>query len=238
MKKMRLIIIAILLTALKFSAFAQDNKTSSLKWNVDVANRHIWRGGVTVDYACIKPSIEYNKNGFTAGAWSVYSLDNSYQEIDLYLGYSIGRFNITVYDFYCPGKNFEGKLFDYNNTSGVHTWDVVAQYKISGDIPLTILGACKVAGNTDDNGEEIYSTYFELNYLSRIAGKNVIWTVGMSPGYTNYTEYDNFNVVNLSMALKDNIKISDNFKIPVSAELTMNPDKERLYLTLGFSLGN
>jgi len=129
MKKMRLIIVVILLTTLQFGAFTQEQKSSSLKWNIDIANRHVWRGGLTVNTACIKPSIEYNRSNFTAGAWSVYSVNNSYQEIDLYLGYSIGRFNVTVYDFYgYSSEKFEKAeketstidLFDYNNKSKVH----------------------------------------------------------------------------------------------------------------------
>ncbi len=240
MKKMRLIIV-LLLTTLHFGAFAQEGRLSSLKWNVDIANRHVWRGGLTVKTACIKPSIEYNRSNFTAGAWSVYSVDNSYQEIDLYLGYSIGRFNLTVYDFYCPkADNTSGDLFDYNHKSKVHYWDVVAQYKISGDIPLTILGACYIAGDINETTKkEIYSTYFELNYLSKIAGKNVIWAVGMAPGYSSYVKRSNdFSVINIGMTIKDKIKITESFNLPVTAGLTMNPDQERLYLTLGFSLGN
>lgn len=240
MKKMRLIIVAILLTALHFGASAQEKKASTLKWNVDFSNRHLFRGGLTVNTTCVKPSIVYKNSGITAGAWGAYATDGSYQEVDLYVGYTIGRFNLTVYDYYCPkSDNKTGDLFDYNNTSKVHTWDAVAQYKISGDIPLTIVASCYFAGNIDDKNEEIYSTYFELNYLSKIAGKNIIWTVGMSPGYTSYVKKGNdFSVVNLGMTLKDKIKITDNFKLPVSAGLTMNPHQERLYLTIGFSLGN
>jgi len=96
-----------------------------------------------------------------------------------------------------------------------------------------------VAGDINETtNKEIYSTYFELNYLSKIAGKNVIWTIGMAPGYTSYTTDNNFNVINLGMTLKDKIKITDKFDLPITAGLTMNPHKERLYLTLGFSLGN
>lgn len=237
MRKMRLIIVAVLLTTLHLGAFAQDKKASSLKWNVDFANRHLWRGGLTVKTTCIKPSIEYKNSGFTAGAWSVYATDDSYQEVDLYIGYTIGRFNITVYDYYCPKADDSSNFFDYNNTSKVHEWDLVAQYKISGNIPLTILASCRFAGNLDSDGEERYSTYFELNYLSKIAGKNIIWTAGMAPGNTSYSE-DHFNVVNLGMTLKDKIKITDKFSIPVNAGLTMNPLREKLYFTIGFSLGN
>lgn len=241
---MRLIIVAILLTAIQFGASAQEKKNSSLKWNVDFANRHLWRGGLTVKTTCIKPCLEYSISGFTAGAWSVYATDGSYQEVDLYLGYSIGRFNVTVYDYYCPKADDSSELFDYNNTSKVHEWDLVAQYKISGDFPLTILASCRFAGNLDKNGEERYSTYFELNYLSKIAGKNIIWTAGMAPGNTSYSidkdgiERNDFSIVNLGMTLKDKIKITDKFSLPVSAGLTMNPLKEKLYFTIGFSLGN
>lgn len=243
--KMRLIIVAVFMTALQFGSFAQEKKKSSLNWNVDISNRHLFRGGLTVNTPTIKPTLEYSKGGFTAGAWGAYATDGSYQEIDLYLGYSIGRFNVTVYDYYCPSSdNAKGNFFDYNNTSGVHTWDVVAQYKISGDIPLTILASCYFAGNCDAEGKERYSTYFELNYLSKIAGKDVIWTAGMAPGNTSYSvdkdgiERDDFSIVNLGLKVKDRVKLTDNFKLPVYAGLTLNPLKERLYFTIGINIGN
>lgn len=253
---MRLINILVLLVLVQLSSYAQNDnkKDSKINWNLDISNRHVWRGGLTLNSFCVKPSANYNNKNLTIGAWSLYSLDNSYNEVDLYIGYKIGDFNITLYDFYClTSNNKNSDFFDYTKKSNVHMFDLTGSYYFGKEFPLSVMLAATYSNKEARDIEQLndLSTYIEFNYPTQIVNREITLTLGMAPGRSRYSRFYNKNqennwnysqnglhIVNMGLKMEDKIKINEHFSLPISAAINLNPHQERLYFTFTISLNN
>jgi len=221
------------------SGVKAENLPSKTRVNssVDLVSRHLWRGSNSGTAPTIEPGIELQTGRFTVGAWGAYSFDESYQEIDLYLQYNTPLFQFSFYDFYCPAPDFENsKFFDFNSSESVHLFDLVAKYKGCEKFPISIMGSVLFYGemDKDENNEQRYSSYFELGYSNFIGGKKFSWAIGLTPFEGMYD--DKMNIVNASMIMYDQIKITDQFFLPVRGGLTLNPVSEKLFLTFAITL--
>ncbi|MGB5990118.1 MAG: hypothetical protein WBG43_10300 [Marinifilaceae bacterium] len=263
------IVVLFLLMTTSFHSHAQRNKTNKeikLNLKLDLSNRHVWRGLLCVDQKCLKPTIEYVRKRFTAGAWSLFTTDNSVDEIDLYLVYKIKNWKFRFCDTYLLGISDKNKsFFDYGKNAGIHIFDFYTTYTLDGSLPLTILAAGSWAANeinysyfptkgNDDTTKNIgelrtISWYLELNYPTHLGSTKINYILGMAPGKSKYSNWVNedgrkhysdgaFYLTNIGLNLSDKIKITDKFSIPISAELTFNPHQEKIYLQFNIGLNN
>ncbi len=262
--------IIFLLLATSFSSYAQEeNKEDKGKLNlaVDFSNRHVWRGQMSLDQECIKPTIEYVNKNFTIGAWGLYATDSSYDEIDLYIGYKIGNLSFMAYDFYMrPFSDKNKSLFDYSKEAGIHMLDFTATYSFDGNFPLSIMAAASWAANesnysykpttdaADDKtlalGElDAVSMYLELSYPMQVGSTKVKYVLGMAPGKSRHARWFDeqgrkhysegaFYLTNIGLHLADQIQITDKFALPISGGLTFNPHQEKLLLQFNITLSN
>lgn len=263
---MRLLSVTIFIIALSMNSFAQsedikkNESKSKVNLSVDFSNIHTWRGQMSVDRECIKPCVEYNNNNFTIGAWGLYATDNSYEEVDLYIGYKLGQFNFMFYDFYMRAAGDKNKnFFDYSKEAGIHMFDFTVAYTISKNLPLTIMGSATWAANeasfrnfTNEGpyGElDEFSTYIELSYPTELGNTNIKYILGGAPGKSRHARWFDengrkhysdgiFYVVNMGVNISHKIKITDNFSLPISAGLTFNPHQEKMFLQFNISLSN
>ena len=205
--------------------------------SIDFVSRHLWRGSNSGTAPTIEPTLEIQTGRFTVGAWGAYAFDESYQEVDFYVQYNTPLFQFSLYDFYCPAPDFKNsKFFDFDSKESVHLFDAVAKYKGCEKFPVSIMGSVLFYGqmDRDENDEQRYSTYFELGYSNFIGGKKFSWALGLSPFEGMYD--DKMNVVNVSMTMYDQIKLSDSFSLPIRGGVTVNPATERLFLTFAVTL--
>jgi hypothetical protein len=72
--------------------------------------------------------------------------------------------------------------------------------------------------------------YFQAGY----AFKNVSVFLGAGDGW--HTSDGEFAICNAGIGITRAIKITDSFSIPVSGQIVFNPEKEQLYVVVGFSL--
>ncbi|MFA8437113.1 MAG: hypothetical protein ACEPOZ_21610 [Marinifilaceae bacterium] len=238
MKLLKTAALAGLLLAQSVGLMAQDvpSKTS-LNWSIDLMSRHLWRGNNSGTAPCIEPTLELQSGKFTFGGWGAYAWDGSYEEVDLYIQYNTPLFKFSVYDFYCPNENYvDSKFMDFDSDKSVHLFDANIKYKGCEKFPVSILASVIPYGecDKDKDGDQRYSTYFELGYSTTIANKKVSWAVGGTPFEGMYA--DGANIVNMNMTMYDELKITDNFKLPVRGGLTLNPYTEKLFLTFGVTL--
>lgn len=221
------------------SAVEADNLPGKTKVNssIDLVSRHLWRGFNSGTAPTIEPTLELQTGRFTVGAWGAYSFDESYQEIDLYLQYNTPLFQFSLYDFYCPAPDFENsKFFDFDSNESVHLFDLVAKYKGCAKFPVSIMGSVLFYGemDRDENNDQRYSSYLELGYSNLISGRKFSWALGFTPFDGMYD--DKINLVNASVTMYDELKLSDSFSLPVRGGLTLNPVSERLFLTFAITL--
>jgi hypothetical protein len=71
--------------------------------------------------------------------------------------------------------------------------------------------------------------YFQAGYAFKYF--NIF--VGAGNGW--HTSDGDFNLCNLGIGTTKEIKITDSFSIPVIGQVILNPEKEQLYVVVGFS---
>lgn len=197
------------------NAHAQDDAPgSSISAGLDMYSTYVWRG-VAYSGPSIQPFVEFSSGGFAIGAWGSQGIDG-FQEMDLYTGYTFDfGLSLGITDYYYPGSQF----FD----EAVHAFEFNGEYTI-GD--LSISGNYIFAGD-GAAGDDVY---FELGYS---AGPADLFFGGGNGWHSTNTE---FTVVNVGVGTTKIIEITEDFSIPVSGSVILNPDTEQFYITVGLSL--
>lgn len=202
----------------------------------DFFNRYVWRGTDFGNSPAIQPWASYSNSGFTIGAWGSYATNsNSMQEADLFVSYDIQEvITLTVTDYFFPnGMSAGNNYFEYSEDSTAHVLEGTIAFNGLENLPLTFMAAMNFYGADSDN-----SLYFELGYGG--THKAVDYNVFVGAATGNYYLYgkndDDFGIVNVGLTLAKDIRITDNFSLPVSGSLITNPTAESIFIVFGFSL--
>jgi hypothetical protein len=220
MQKVSLFLLAMILVAGSRSVSAQDSKGA---WSVgaDFFNRYNWRGSDYGNSPVIQPTIKYTSGGFSMGTWGSYSLsgNTTATEADLFLGYAFKKgFSLLVTDYYFPSEpGSSGNYFDYNNG---HIFEVSASQAIG---KFNVSGNYYFANAAND-------LYFEAGYTFKTVN------LFLGAGNKSYSESGEFNVVNLGISTTKTIAVTDKFSLPLIGKVILNPNKEQIFLVLGFTL--
>ena len=225
-------------------------ENEKLKLSADFVTRHFWRGNMSGSKPCIQPTVTYSNKNFSACLWGSYTFDRSYEEIDLILGYKLGKyFQLGVADYFEYDGNDELNPFDYKKSTTPHWIDANIKFKGTKAFPISIMFSSIVYGyrvpNGESNaGESKLSNYVELGYATKIGSKGVKFEFGFAPNGDSYTrvvregkKYENnkFAVVNLGLKITDKIEFK-NYKLPIKASVICNPYKETINFAFGFTL--
>ncbi|MCX6272319.1 MAG: hypothetical protein NTU44_14120 [Bacteroidetes bacterium] len=231
------------------TAKAQDKK-GSVKLSTDLVSSYIWRGcpgysplqGQNILAPAIQPTLAYTYSGFEAGAWGSVDFTGTYKEVDLYALYSLKNFTLTFTDYYWDLDWLNNNYFDYRKDSTSHIFELSLGYK-NENFPLSILVASFIGGadkKAEDPTKNNYSTYIELGYSLPVNDQKIDFALGMTPddGFygDGYGGRKGFSIVNVSATGYRNIKISNDYTLPVKASLIANPQHEKLYLVVGITL--
>lgn len=216
--------------------------TDTISFNVtaNVQSRHIWRGDLTCSAWNIQPTINYSKRKFLVGAWGAYTVDNSYSEVDLYISYSVGRFTLSILDYFCPDETQKtNRFFDLDQRTTQHTIDAVLSYNGDKKLPLNIMVSTLIWGDDIDlaTGKNYFSTYIEAGYTwSRINNLQFDFFAGVTPFKSYYA--NSFNLVNLGFTLNHKVKFNEYFSLPIFSKFILNPYTENVFFVFGFTIGN
>lgn len=239
MKIKTTIFIAALLSSFQFCFSQEPEQTDDKKCSVDVTadfvSRYVWRGVNLSESPSIQPTMAFSYKGITLGSWASYSTAReTFQEADLFLTYETKHLNFTIYDYYNPLDTLGnvGDYFHLKNKTTRHTLEGIITLNGSDNFPLTFTAGMMFYGNDrGDDGENQYSTYFELSYASKIQDVEVTPFVGFTPAKGFYAEKSNF--VNVGITAVKSIQITDKFQLPLKASFIVNPEKEMVYFVLG-----
>ena len=93
----------------------------------------------------------------------------------------------------------------------------------------------------DENGNQNYSSYVELNFPFTVKGVDLNATCGVLPYDAGITTYggdvnSGFAVTNVALKATKDIKITDSFLITYFTQAIWNPRMEDAHLVLGISL--
>lgn len=207
--------------------FSQDDNESRINVGADIYSNYIWRGTKFGTGPAFQPSIEYSGKILTAGGWS--SVDFlGYQEADLYFSFLLpAGFTIGMTDYYYPGL----KYFNYSDTAGSHVFEInlgftKGSFSITGNYILNKAGGAGSLG-----GDKYFEAKYAFKSFNLFIGAGDGWHVNNTvPGKNK------FAVCNLGLEASKKIKVTDSFSIPVTGQLIFNPDKEQMYIVVGFTL--
>ncbi len=236
MKKTFTIVIVVMMASL--SLMSQEKNKTDVSAGVDFYNRYVWRGLLFTDAPSIQPYITASKGGFSATLWGSYATSKNYAEVDLFLSYTKGNFTIGLSDYYTEDETDltmnDYTVFDQGKTP--HLIETYISYQLPMDkFPLTITGSTFVHGaDLNTNGDQNFSSYFELMYPFSAAAYDLSLTLGgtVDQGYYG----DRAGIVNLSLGASRSIKITESFSIPLSTSFIVNPLAKDLFFVVGISL--
>ena len=245
---------------------SQVSSIVNLDLGADIVSRYVWRGtqlgGASTN---IQTYIEMGIGNFVIGTWGAYSLggDNPFQEFDLYATYNLfdDKVSITVTDYFFPDESSDYKYFDYADNKTGHIIEVSVIFNGTDKIPFSAFIAVNLYGadasRISDNPASLNSldgiqnsTYLELGYETSLnsvvkfeafVGFNLTdpRSADLSgSGYVGETGFygNDIGVVNLGITVSKDIKISEDFSLPMMTSVITNPQAQKVYLVFGFSL--
>lgn len=202
-------------------AVAQEVQNSKFSANVDFYSNYIWRGSKLGTGPAFQPSVKFSDAGFTIGVWGSFDADG-YTEADPYFSYSFPfGLSLGMTDYYLPDLS----LFETSAASGSHALEVnggftKGGFSISANIILNEAGGIASAGG---------DKYFQIGY----AFDNIDIFAGAGDGW--HTIDGDFNICNIGAAVSREIRITENFSVPLSGQIIFNPDRKKLFVVAGFS---
>lgn len=232
----------------------------------DLVSRYVWRGSqFGGNSANIQPSVTLTKGKFEVGIWGAYSLGgfNPSQEFDYYLSYSFANDMVSVLftDYFFPAEGNDFKYFDYSDNTTGHVLEGTIKFNGTEKIPFSILAAINFFGadaislNDDPTSSDFntksgiqYSTYIELGYDTKIKGLDFNAFIGSSlnsvketdnsTGFVGETGYygKRAGIVNLGFKGSKSIQITNNFSLPISGSVIVNPMSEKVFFVFGIFL--
>ena len=214
---------------------AQEEESSSLvSVGADLVSRYIWHGTDLGSSPSIQPYIEAEIYSITIGAWGAYTINApGAQEADLYISYtSADVVSVGFTDYFFPYD--QSGLVDYFSDS-THVVEFNTGFS-AGDFSFS--------ANINLLNDENNSMYFEAGYSIGsidvfVGAGNGIYTVETAiPDYdpvANPDPDDDFMIVNFGISASKDLKLSDSYSIPLSAEFIINPYTRTPFLVFGIT---
>ena len=214
---------------------AQDKVETTVE--ADVVSQYIWRG-MDLGHVSLQPTLGIGYKGLSLSAWGSVGLTDSddNREIDFTLSYTTGGLNVGITDYWSnDGLDPQNRYFRYNAHSTNHVIEANIGYDFG---PLALQWYTNIAGNDGQTCCEhrAYSSYVEASAPFKMGGCDWQATVGAVPFYTTFYDAEGFIINNVTLRADRDIKITDNFSLPVFAQVTANPASQHAYFVFGFTL--
>jgi len=222
MKKLMILTIvnaALMLTLTSITA--QDNKPYFTA-GADLYSNYIFRGTKLGTGPSVQPNVKFVAGGLTIGVWGAFDA-NGYSEVDPYISYSFPfGLSLGLTDYYSPAL----PLFETSDTAGSHALEINAGF-VSGGLSLSANYIVNKAAGITSAGNDLY---FQAGY----AFEKFSISLGAGDGW--HTKDGEFDLCHIAIGTTKQIKITETFTVPVNGQIIVNPDREALYVVVGFSL--
>lgn len=199
----------------------------------DLVSGYIWRGQ-DLGNVSVQPSVSLSYKGFSLSGWGSVGFDKEdTKEFDLTLGYSTGRFSVSVTDYWFDGGP---GYFHYDAHHTSHVFEAQIGYDFG---PLAVNWYTNFAGadGVKSNGDRAYSSYFSIAAPFTLGGMDWSAEIGATPWETSF--YNNgasgFEVSHIGLGVSKDIRITTSYSLPVFAQAIWNPSTEGAYFVFGIS---
>ncbi len=217
----------------------EDKTPSPISVNVDISNQFVFRGTVITPIPSIQPVLNVGLRGFNFGVWGSTNFLGSYNEIDLYLSYSIKGFSAILTDYYF---DLNRRYFNFKSKTTGHALEFGLQYE-NEKYPFKIYAGTFIYGddkkynydiNELDSVKQNYSTYFELGYTFNIKKTSLYTFMGLTPFTGMYGK--EFNCIYAGVTGRREIVVTKKFTLPIYTTFAVNPQTEKFFVVVGISL--
>lgn len=163
----------------------------------DLLSSYLWRGFYQTG-ASFQPTLAFSVAGFSLTAWGSTDFDGykssegaANKEIDLTAAYTFGNSGLTlsIADLWWAGQG-ANKYFNFKSHETAHHFEAGLAYTLPVEkFPLSVAWYTMFAGqDKDEDGNQNYSSYVELNYPFCVKMVDLTATCGFLP-YTSYGVY-------------------------------------------------
>lgn len=222
------------LASMPLSAEEQDKKTINVSWAAQLSTQYIWRGLEFGKGPTIFPQLNLSMGNFRTTLYGAYTLDGNHREVDICLAYTLPNLTIGLNDYYfvSPAGKYD-YYFDYENK---HYIELYATYRLP-QAPLYLTLSNYIYGADKHDGRQAYSSYAELGYsLPLDKQSSLSFHIGSSLNRGFYTSYNrNFAISTIGLEYSRVLHLGT-FSLPLSLSYSINPHKEKSYITLGITL--
>ena len=225
-------ILAIACSLMVVIASAQEGLQTTI--NADVVNHYVWRG-MELGNASVQPTLGIAWKGLSLSAWGSVGIARAedMKEIDLTLQYTTGGLTVGLVDYW--NDTADPRYLYYQAHGTGHVFEAFAAYDFG---PLSVSWQTNFAGNDKkkSQGKQAYSSYAEVQAPFRLATCDWQAAVGLVPYASDYYETTGFAVTNVSLRASKPLKISDQFSLPLFAQLVANPSSGNAYFVFGITI--
>lgn len=199
----------------------EDETGPKLTPAMDIFSNYIWRGTMLGTGPAMQPSLVFTSGGFAAGVWGAFDF-HGYQEADPYIYYVLPfGLSLGLTDYYYPSLS----LSDFSLETGSHALEINTGYSLQ-KFYVSANYILNQAGGAGSDGKDLY---FEGGYNSGIL------KIFLGAGNGWHTTTGNFNVCNVGIGAVKKIRIGEEFILPITGQVIVNPEREKLYVMAGIS---
>jgi|TARA_B100000768_G_scaffold122168_1_gene113063 hypothetical protein len=221
MKKCKKKFTGFVLTIISLFVTLNSNTIQGQDFGADLVSSYVWRGTQFGSGAHIQPWMELGSGSLTGGVWGSFPTTSSGggNELDLWVSYDFGPLALTITNYSFPTN--DGTYGNGNPGLFDNDWMEVSGSANLGPIGLTIG----------------YFTHAEALYLEAVFPIGAI-DIGIGFGSDSKDAFyagGNSGIVNLSFGGSKDIKITEDYSLPVSGSFIYNPDSEAAFLLFGIS---
>jgi hypothetical protein len=199
-----------------------EARAQEFQVGADIYSNYIFRGTKLGTGPSIQPTVKLVAGGLTVGVWGAFDA-SGYTETDPYISYAFPfGLSLGLTDYYSPAL----PLFETSDTSGSHALELNAGFALGG-LSLSANYIVNEAGGIASVGNDLY---FQAGYAFETF--NIF--VGAGDGW--HTHDGEFDLCHVGIGTSKEIKITESFTVPVNGQIIVNPEREALYVVVGFSL--
>ena len=217
LKKQFLSLSSLLILTITMLSF---NEAKSQDLGADVVSSYVWRGTQFGSGAHIQPWVSLSTGDFEVGAWGSFptTANGGGNELDLYASYSFGKFGLTLTNYSFPGEGgayaegeglFEGDYFEISGSTELGPINLMVGYFTK--VEALYIEAAFSAGPVD----------VSIGYGD---DSGDAWYVNGGSG-----------LCNISLGGSKDIKITEDYTLPLFGSFVYNPDSESAFLVFGMS---
>ena len=207
-------------------------KAQEVDFGADVVSQYVWRGTQFGAGPHVQPWMSIASGDLELGIWGSFPTTggDAGHELDLYASYSFGPASLTVTSYTFPGAG--GAYTDTYYTQGLFedSFLEVSAGASVGPVDLTVGYFTEVEALYVEAAFSVGVVDVALGYGSDadaiiVDGESVnAWYAGNDSG-----------LVNISIGGSKDIKITEDYSLPVFSSFVYNPDAESAFLVFGMS---